>query len=237
MNKAKNTTSRQGEPIETLASNVGERLRNDILECRLEPGARLRIAELREKYEIGISPLREALMRLTSEGLVELEDHRGFRVTPVSKEKLLDITFMRKELEGKAIRLSIEHGDAQWQADVVAAFDVLSQLSATDGVGVPEPEWEQAHRRFHAVLGQACGSDWLVHFRTLLYDQWDRYRRLWFRVRDANPTRDIHSEHRQLMEAVVDRDADAAVFHMQRHISASTRVLLQAENSYFNKEA
>ncbi len=236
MNKAKNTTSRQSELIETLASNVGERLRNDILDCRLEPGARLRIAELREKYDIGISPLREALMRLTAEGLVVLEDHRGFRVTPVSKEKLLDITFMRKELEGKAIRLSIEHGDAQWQADVVNAFEALALLSAADAGGVPEPAWEQAHRRFHAVLGEACGSEWLVHFRTLLYDQWDRYRRLWFRVRDSQPSRDIHSEHRQLMDAVVDRDADAAVFHMQRHISASTRMLLQAENSHFNKD-
>lgn len=233
MNKVGTPKARTSEPLETLASNVGERLRIDILECRLEPGARLRLAELREKYAISISPLREALMRLTSEGLVLLEDHRGFRVAPVSRDKLLDITFMRKELETKAIKLSIERGDAAWEAQVVGAFEELAKLSNHKTEGVLSPQWELVHRNFHTALGAACGSEWLIHFRTLLYDQWDRYRRLWFRVQHANQSRDILAEHRQLMEAVTERDSDAAVYHMQKHITASTRTLLESKDGHF----
>lgn len=238
MNKAGAARPRDSGPLETIASNVGERLRSDILEGRLEPGARLRLAELREKYDVGISPLREALMRLTSEGLVALEDHRGFKVVPMSREQLLDITFMRRELEGKAIRLSVERGDARWEAQVVAAFHELATLSVHESGGVLEPQWELAHRNFHTALGSACGSKWLIHFRTLLYDQWDRYRRLWFRVQNASPaSRDILDEHRELMLAVTQRDADAAVYHMQRHISASTRVLMESEDAHFEENA
>src|SRR5579863_3457019 len=91
---------RQAKKDQTLASTALERLRADILSCRLQPGQRLRFEELRTGYDLGLSPLREALMRLASEGLVRVEDHRGFRVAPISRSDLLDITFVRKELEG-----------------------------------------------------------------------------------------------------------------------------------------
>src|ERR1043165_3074765 len=75
----------------TLTSDLFQRLRTDILHCHLRPSSRLLFRDLRSSYASGMSPLREALMRLASEGLVVLEDHKGFRVAPVSREEVTDI--------------------------------------------------------------------------------------------------------------------------------------------------
>jgi len=224
--------ARGGEPPgRTLASNVFERLRHDILQCRLRPGTRLRFAELRLRYGVGTSPLREALVRLAADGLVVLEDHRGFHVAPVSKAKLLDITFMRKELESKALVLGIQNADEQWEARVLAAYHALARRSEPDRNGAMDPEWESRHGAFHFALVSGCGSDWLLRFRGILFDQWDRYRRL--SIKFDKEHRDFMREHRELMEAALERDADAATYLMNRHITMSTRVLLAADPALF----
>src|SRR4051794_23147920 len=82
----------------TLTSDLFQRLRTDILHCHLRPSSRLLFRDLRVTYSSGMSPLREALMRLASDGLVILEDHKGFRVAPVSREEMVDIAATRCEL-------------------------------------------------------------------------------------------------------------------------------------------
>jgi GntR family carbon starvation induced transcriptional regulator len=215
----------------TLASNVFDRLHHDILECRLTPGLRLRFAVLRERYHVGTSPLREALMRLASDGLVVLEDHRGFHVAPVSRQKLLDITFMRKELEVKALVLGIQNADENWEARVVAAFHALSRRSRPYRNGALDAKWDAHHRDFHGALVSGCGSEWLLRFRSILYDQWDRYRRL--SIKYAKDDRDFMREHRELMDAALERDADAASYLMSKHITMSTRMLLESDPGMF----
>jgi DNA-binding GntR family transcriptional regulator len=220
------------EPGRTLASNVFEQLRHDILECRLKPATRLRFADLRLRYGVGTSPLREALVRLAADGLVVLEDHRGFHVAPVSKAKLLDITFMRRELETKALVLGIRNADEQWEARVVGAYHALARRSRPHRNGAMDPQWEARHRAFHFALVSGCGSDWLLRFRSILYDQWDRYRRL--SIKYAQEDRDFMREHRELMEAALERDADAAAYLMNRHITMSTRLLIEAQPQMFD---
>ena len=83
----------------TLNSSALSRLRADIIACRLMPNERLRVEALRERYGMSISPLREALMRLEAEGLVELEQNKGFRVSEVSQENLRDLMRTRIEIE------------------------------------------------------------------------------------------------------------------------------------------
>jgi len=68
------------EPAGTLASSVYDRLRGDILSGSLPPGEKLRTEALRSRYEVGNSPIREALNRLSADGLVTREDQKGFRV-------------------------------------------------------------------------------------------------------------------------------------------------------------
>src|ERR1700674_2455806 len=106
----------------TLTAAVLREIRADIVACRLAPNERLRVEALRARYGVGGSPIREALMRLEVEGLVTLEQNKGFRVSPVSLDQLSDLMSTRVEIEGIALRWSIEKGGVEWEADLLAAF-------------------------------------------------------------------------------------------------------------------
>jgi GntR family transcriptional regulator, carbon starvation induced regulator len=205
-------------PARTLSGAVLEDLRRDILECRWAPGAKLRFEALRRQYDVGLSPLREALSRLAVEGLVVGVDRRGFRVAPASISDLAEITALRCELEGLALRWSIAQGGDEWESAVVAAFHHLSRLH-WEAPGRPRhisDEWERRHTAFHHALASACGSARLLQLRAQFFNQTNRYRRL--SVASSRPPRDDRSEHKALMEAALARDADRAVALMTKHI-------------------
>ncbi|MBA4789591.1 MAG: FCD domain-containing protein [Rhizobiales bacterium] len=210
----------------TRSAGVYEELRHDIVGCRWKPGARLRFEELKAHYEVGLSPLREALMKLASDGLVQLEEHKGFRVSPVSRAGLLDITNMRKELESMAIRLSIANGDDRWEAGIVAALHELAKRRKIGADGLVDDEWEARHHAFHDALTAASGSEWLQRFRSQLYDQADRYRRV--AIHYLHAPRDDLVEHREIADAVLARDAEAAVFLARRHLERTCQILLSS---------
>lgn len=88
----------------SLTSQIYSRLRNDILSGALAPGRKLPIEELKESYGIGASAIREALSQLTSDALVERVDHRGFRVSPVSRTSFDELLKTRCWLEERALR-------------------------------------------------------------------------------------------------------------------------------------
>lgn len=217
----------------TRTAGVYEELRRDIVRCRWKPGARLRFEELKAQYDVGLSPLREALMKLASDGLVQLEEHKGFRVAPVSRAGLLDITNMRKELEAMAIRLSIANGDDRWEAGIVVALHELAKRTKIGADGLVDDEWEARHRAFHDALTAASGSEWLQRFRSQLYDQADRYRRV--AIHYLHAPRDDIAEHREIADAVLARDTDAAVFLSRRHLDRTCQILLSSPRQIFGE--
>jgi GntR family carbon starvation induced transcriptional regulator len=90
-------------PRQTLASTIAINLRRSIMRGDLPPGAKLHVEELRERFDVSLSPLREALSRLGSAGFVEIEDQRGYRVAAVSDENLSEVIRLRMELESLAL--------------------------------------------------------------------------------------------------------------------------------------
>jgi DNA-binding GntR family transcriptional regulator len=203
----------------TLTTDLFEQLRSDILHNRLEPGSRLLFRQLRERYHSGLSPLREALMRLVAEGLVVLEDHKGFRVAPVSREEMIDIGNTLLELEAIAIRMAIEKGDDHWEAQIVARYHELSKREMFGPDGTLDPEWEARNVAFHESLYAACGSPSLKLVCHVLYERHSRYRRL--RTRQGNPGRNVAKEHEGLMQATINREPDAAIALLRKHRSAT----------------
>jgi GntR family transcriptional regulator, carbon starvation induced regulator len=203
----------------TLTTDLFEQLRSDILHNRLDPGSRLRFRDLRARYQSGLSPLREALMRLASEGLVILEDHKGFRVAPVSREEMVDIANTLLELEAIAIRMATEKGDDRWEADIVARFHELSKRQMFAADGTLDPEWEARNVAFHEALYAACGSPSLKLVCHVLYERHSRYRRL--RTKHGKPDRDVSREHEALMLATIRRDSTTAVSLLREHRSAT----------------
>src|SRR5512146_1702424 len=91
-----------GEAGRNLAGSLATRLRTDIVSGVLGPGAKLSIDELRSRYGVSLSPLREALSRLAAEGFVVLEDKKGFRVAPVSRDNCREVARLQDLLETQA---------------------------------------------------------------------------------------------------------------------------------------
>ncbi len=204
----------------TFASKVFEQLREDILEGRFGPGEKLRIEALQERYQVGASPIREALNRLSAVRLVEQVDRRGFRVATLSDDDLADLMQARRLLNEIVVRESLRHGDEAWEEQLVFAYHRMWRCPMTVESGHTNREWELLHRRFHAALIAACPSKWLLDFHELLFDSADRHRRLNVRQLDAESTR---IEHRHIMEAAVSRDVERTVRLLNESIDGLLR--------------
>lgn len=211
----------------THASSVQERIRADILEGRLPPGRKLPIKAMMQRYEVGQTPLREALNRLSADGIVAAEDQRGFAVAGVSAEELRELTRTRCWLEERALRESMANATEAWEeAVLLAGHRLLRTPRGLDGDDpAAEALWESRHRAFHDALVSHCGSRWLVGFCAQLTDRHQRYRKL--AARRAFPRRDVGAEHQAILDAVLRRDADAAVALLTRHYNATAAIILE----------
>jgi DNA-binding GntR family transcriptional regulator len=181
----------------------------------------LRLADLRARYGIGASPLREALFRLAAQKLVLQENNRGFRVPPLSRDEWDDIVAMRRQLEPAAAEASVRRGDEAWEEQLLLAHRRLKRLGNAVDLLAPlqnsrTGEWEEFHRQFHFALIAACGSDWTIRFCALLNDQFDRFRRF------AIPARAVQTEladqHDALLEHALSRDESACRALLDEHI-------------------
>lgn len=205
-----------------------QRLRQEILVGELAPNERLRVADLEARFELGLTPIREALARLASEGLVSMEARRGARVLEASPAELADLMKTRREIERLCLIESIKRGDSKWEAEVLAALHVLARAPLPDfgERSALALEWEAHHRRFHTALVSACGSDWLLRFWNQLVDHSQRYRKT--RLQGPLVARDVQAEHQAILDAVLRRDADAAVALMDRHLRDTEEAALAA---------
>ena len=219
------TNRTEGETAGTLASSVYDKMRNDILSGELPPGEKLRVEYLRGRYGVGASPIREALNRLSVDGVVMRVDQKGFRVAEVSGAELDELIKTRCWLEETALRESIAAGDDAWEEQLVLAFHRLSKTprSADHQAYAVNPDWETLHRAFHLALIGACGSRWLIAYCEQLNDLADRYRQLAIRV--AYPKRNELDEHQTIMNAAVARDADTAVEALMEHYRRTAGII------------
>ena len=221
---------RTSESPKTQAEALASAIRQEIVRGVLKPGERLGMLALQERYEVGVSPLREALSRLTTLGLVTAEGQRGFRVAQVSAVDLVDLMKTMVWVESLALRSAIAHGDRDWEADIVASAHRLgiNERGQSDARFFDE-RWEGNHRMFHLSLVAASRAPRLLEYRALLYENVDRYRRL--SALYERGTRDVDGEHRALVDAVLSRDGDKAAALIQDHLLVTTRNLLHNDPS------
>ncbi len=216
------------DPVRSsLTQDAYERLRADLLSCRLRPGTRLKINELCESLSVSLSAVREALARLMSEGLVVGEPQRGFCATPISSAELIDLTQVRIQIEGSCLERAIAVGDIAWESHLVAALHRLSRTPEREPVDTQRmsEDWAAAHAIFHKALVSVCDSPWLLRLREMLYNQSERYRRL--SVPLAEVARDLNDEHRAMVDAALARDTKRARLLMAQHLELTTAMLLE----------
>lgn len=183
-------------------------LRSRLTNGLLDHGSRLKPEQLRVDYGCSASTIREALFRLSTEGLVEFRDQRGFRVPETSEDLQHELTHLRILLEREGACLSIAQGGVAWEAQLSAAHHKLSHIEMrVRNIGDPRPLLpllSAAELEFHQTLISACGSATLLRTHWLIYHQFRQQlvtakRKFGFVA--ANVT-----EHKAILDAAIARD-------------------------------
>lgn len=218
----------------SLIDTALQQIKRTIICCELPPGEKLKVAELSKLYGLSSSPIREALNRLTQEGIVTASQKRGFRVADMSVEDFREITRLRCLLEAEAIADAIEYGDDSWEADILGAFHRLSVIEKKLGNRsiALDDDWAARHKAFHFAIFSACPSPLLMGLIDSLFDRAERYRR--FSARNRIAKRSKEGEHRQLMTAVLARDTEQAQYLQNRHVNGTLENVAEALQRHTN---
>jgi GntR family transcriptional regulator, carbon starvation induced regulator len=209
------------EDADTLTDMVRLSLRRDILSLALAPGVHLTLRELKSRYGVGATPLREALWSLSGEGLIRYEPQAGFSVADASRDRLVGLAGLRQHMEPWALSHAMQNDDRSWIASVETAYARLAPIDALVGdQRAIDPQWEVAHRLFHLSLLGGCKMPSLLREISRWYEEADRYRRL------ISPTLGYtvgnKGDHDVLYEAVRAGDAALATATLERHIVDTT---------------
>ena len=210
----------------TATEAAVKKLKQDIMSGALAPDSQLKMRELKSRYGIGASPMREALAQLAAEGFVHQRAQKGFRVPPVSIEELNDITKTRQFVEGEAIRLAIQNASVEWEEEIVASYHVLERAIILMKNGEKERDYfEERHHRFHRALIATCPLESMRNFCDELYIRKTRYRRLLGGY--GFTAKEVIAEHRELMDAVLSRKIARAQETIREHIAITNDVIAE----------
>lgn len=200
----------------TVGFSTYERIKHDIIFGDLAPGAKLKLDALKTRYSASVSTLRETLNRLSSDGFVAAEEQRGFFVTPVSRDDLIEIANLRVLLECHALRQSVENGDTDWEGDLVAAHHKLHLMERKMLTGDESKKemWKRYDWEFHLALIRACNSKNLLGLHAVIYDKYLRYQMLILTYRGQEAVQ----EHKDIFEAALARDSASAANCLEQHI-------------------
>jgi DNA-binding GntR family transcriptional regulator len=215
----------------SLTERLYRALRAEILSGRFTPGQRLRPSELAQGHGVSLNVVREALNRLSGEGLVEASPQLGFAVVQLSVEDLDDLTALRSLVESSAIRTSVGQGSLGWETELVAAHHRLAGTVMTrpDSPDELTTEWMQAHNDFHAATMSACGNRRLIALTAALGESSAIYRH-WSQAYDHG-RRDIAAEHRAIFEAALAHDAELACRRQSEHIQRTAGIIVAARRA------
>lgn len=193
----------------TLTERAYREIRREIRDGTLAPGEPLRLAALRQRFGVGFTPLREAMMRLVTERFVLVSGQKGFRVATAEQEDFEDLLETRVRLELLLVPEAIARGDDHWEASVLATFHMLSRRPAVDPLtGLVAPAWASAHEQFHRALVEAAPSVRMKWIWLWLFEHSERYRAL--AARAGGRLEDDRAAHEKILHAVLARDVTAA---------------------------
>ncbi len=184
-------------------------IRDQIVTLQLRPGAVIEDTRLRQELRLGRTPIREALQRLAHEKLVSFVPHRGTFVTDINITDLARLTEVRVEMEGYAARLAAERATPEEREAMQRLRHELNALDSDPDALIHLDQ--RIHRRVYRAS----------HNR-LLEDVCERYfnlsLRLWFLVLHRVHLREAVEEQRELLDALLARDAVRAEAALRRHV-------------------
>ena len=208
-----------------IRSSVYQQLREDVLSCVLRPGALLQERDLAQRFAVSKSPVRDALLKLEAQGLIEVLPRRGYRVRQIDVRDVRDMYGLRLMLERECVQLLIERADAP-------------ALAALDAFRVPPeardlPGWIGYNRAFHSAIAQGCGNARLARIACDMIEQFDRLTYVSVTEGDAPameaPALDAYvAEHGVIIDAIQHRNRRRAAALVREHIESSRRRVMAA---------
>ncbi|KMV29953.1 FCD domain-containing protein [Photobacterium swingsii] len=201
----------------TLTNQVIEVIRQDILLGELAPGQKLVVADLKQRYNVGASPIREALVQLSWKKFVHFAPQKGCWVSPISLAELEDLFETNLVLSRVLIERAIQNGDEAWELNILTSYHKLSRINPAESE-VDFVEWEQRHSQFHLALLAGSNSPVMLNLYREVYDQIERYRHIWVcRSRDYQERYHDNGEHEAMMKAVLGKDTEQALTLLDNH--------------------
>jgi len=197
----------------TLAEVAFARLQGAIVSGELEPDTRLPILELADLLGMSPMPIREALRRLATQGLVELVPHRGARVATLSIDDLRETYELRLVLEPLAIARAAE----QFGPEHTARARAHLERWATATKMKQHAEARSQHTEFHFALYSVARSEWLLRLITPVWENSERYRLISVPLRGGLESR--KGEHERILAACDAHDPDAAAAELHDHLA------------------
>lgn len=203
------------------ADEVRRHVHGQILSGELVAGQRVDLDQIAEELDVSRTPVREALLQLEAEGLIERVPYRGAVVSAVDLRVVEEVLALRLNLESLAARTGVAHLDDE---DVETMRRVLEQLEA-GGADVSDPSYpfNELNHDFHALLYRKAQSPNLLRFIDILATQADRIR-LHYGI---GHNRSVHQQHQQILEACVKRDPEEVVAAVRAHIVAVIATFLE----------
>lgn len=217
----------------SLTDEIYDKLYNAIMNGEIPSGANLNISSLKEKFGVSLAVIREALLKLTAQGLVEQKPNCGFDVVELNSERLEHVIDARKINEGIALKLALKNGDIQWQSNIIAKAYELEHTPVylDDEKKDINPEWNDRHKAFHYALIEGCGNEVLLSICNYLWNISQIYRKQSLLLKDEN--RNFQEEHKHLMDAVLKRDEKEALELFETHIENTKMQMLLSSSQHY----
>lgn len=206
----------------SLAEKAYEQIKHDIITCLLEPGQKIVQSALAERYEVGTTPIREALHRLAQDKLVEPVARVGYIVSEVTIDDVREIFELRYVLETATARLAATRADQELLEEIHANAHFTYTHRDRDSYS----EFLSRNGTFHLAIAEAAGNDRLAEDIAQVLDELTRVFHLGLDIRDS--AEEMTREHITLAEALCDRDADRASDIVQTQIARSQERILEA---------
>lgn len=210
----------RGDPKKSPTLAAAYWLGRDIVRGVFEPLERLKVEQLTKFYNVGHSPIREAILLLSASGLVVHEHQKGHRVAPVSLADYDDLIGVYQRIYKLALGMAMEKGDDAWEERVVIQLHRSLKVQKVLPGGDPEARelWQRAYGDLHGQLLSGCGSPLMLMIYSGLGGRLERYVNL-FADLESDRTRDHHAEHRQIVDALIARDAERVEALINRYFA------------------
>ncbi len=205
-----------------MADQAYNLIKQDILSCVLQPGQQIIQSQVAERYNLGLTPTREALKRLEQEGFVQSLPRFGYVVSPITLSDLHEIFELRLILESAAVRLAIERASDTRLAELMDLANCRYTYRDRESYSAYLAE----NTRFHTAIALAAGNRRLADSVARVLDELTRVFHMALELRDSADEK--VRDHLNLVEAMIARDTDRALYFIHEEVSHSQKRVLEA---------